>query len=222
MDIAQLANIVGFLGFASGAIILATVPSRPRSRFNIATKSFAIAAMLVYVYSLGVDLSGPALEGTFWEELEDFIEVLFPIFALMAVVSDFGGQQAADLDRSERAMESSRDFMLGLVDAAPAGILLLDSTSAIVFANTTARDTLDLTEDPDTGEILRPNWRVFDPRGGERDDLRCLLEYVGESQRVAIEWANGWRVELMVSTKSLLADTGPDGGVVATFERPAR
>lgn len=222
MDISVVANAVGFAGFAVGVAILSFVPSRAKSRFNAATKGFTIAAMLVYVLSLGIDLAAPAAVAGFVEELEDFIEVLFPILALMAVVSGVSGQQVADLDRAQRAMAASQDFTLSIIDAAPAGILLLDGTSAIAFANETARDTLDLREDPETGEITRPSWTVRDPRGNESDDLRCLLEYVGQSQRIVVEWANGWRVELLVSTKPLSEEAGSQGGVVATFERPLK
>jgi PAS domain-containing protein len=220
VDVVPLIDAVAVLGFSAAAVVLATTPSAQNQRFNPMAKTFSIASFLVYVFSLGVGLLLAPAEGSVLEQLEDFVEVLFPIFTLMAVSFDYSGQQAADMLRSQRAMRASHDMMIGIVDAAPSGILLVESSGEISFANEVASDVLDLVEDADTGEISHPTWNVRDPRGGESGNLSCLVDYPGESQRITIEWVTGWKVELLVHTQSLSDELGPMGGLVATFERP--
>ena len=221
MDAVVLIDAIAALGFAVAAAVLVATPSAPNQRFNPMAKTFSIAAFGVYVFSLGVGLLALSAEGSVLDQLEDFVEVLFPIFTLMAVSFDYSGQQAADMIRSQRAMRASHDMMIGIVDAAPSGIMLVESSGEISFANAEACDILDLAEDAETGAITHPVWTVRDPRGGKNSDLRCLVDYPGQSQRITIEWVTGWRVELMVHTQPLSRELGSIGGLVATFERPS-
>ena len=94
------------------------------------------------------------------------------------------------------------------------------SQTKITFANQTANEILDLTEDED-GAIQHPAWKVRDPRGEEHSDMRALTHHVGVRQRIAVEWSTGWTVLLMVHTDYVSAEAGEAGGIVATFERPA-
>jgi PAS domain-containing protein len=220
MDWVALADAVAVLGFGAAIVVLVITPSAQNRRFNPMAKSFTIASFSVYVFSLGVGLLLMPAEGTVLEQLEDFVEVLYPIFTLMAVSFDYSGQQAADMLRSQRAMRTSHDMMLGIVDAAPGGIMLVESSGEISFANDTASDVLDLTEDPSTGLIAHPTWTIRDPRGEESESFSALVEYPGESQRLVVEWVTGWRVELLVHTRPLSEQMGSAGGLVATFTRP--
>ncbi len=221
MDVVTVIDAIAVIGFAAAAVVLVATPSAPDQRFNPMAKTFSIAAFGVYVLSLGVGLLALPVEGSGLDQLEDFVEVLFPIFTLMAVSFDYSGQQAADMIRSQRAMRASHDMMIGIVDVAPSGIMLVESSGEISFANAVACHILDLAEDADTGAITHPVWTVRDPRGGENSDLRCLVEYPGQSQRITIEWVTGWRVDLMVHTHLLSRELGAIGGLVTTFERPS-
>jgi PAS domain-containing protein len=100
--------------------------------------------------------------------------------------------------------------------------MFLDDAGHLAFANETAKEVLDLAEDPDTGRIESPLWVIRDSCGQQSDGFRSL---VGEGclDRVPFEvlWPNGWRVGLRISAEPLRDAEGNIGGVVATFERPS-
>ncbi len=222
MDIVRVANVVGFAGFLAAVAILALVPARSDRRFNASVKIFTIAAFLVYVYSLGIHLFGGALASPLWEEAENFVEVLFPLFVLMSVVATHSAQQYLDVQRARRALAASYDMMFSIVDCAPAGIMVLDPRGQVTFANETARGVLDLTEDPETGDMVTPGWTVTDGEGRGRPDFRTLAEQPGllGRKKLVVNWPSGRRVNLDVYAEPLGDGRGPSGGLVATFERP--
>lgn len=215
-------DIIGFTGFTAAVIVLLTVPARADRRFNAMTKVFTVAAFCVYIYSLGIDLLWVNTEG-FFEQAGDFVEVLFPIFVLLTVVSSASQQQVIDLEHAQRAMRASHDMLVSIVEAAPAGILVLDQVGRITFANEAAREVLDLTEDPDTGDLVTPGWTVVDRHGRGRPDFRALVEgrVVGH-EPLEVQWPSGWRVRLDVNVEPVGSASAAPGGTVATFERPRR
>lgn len=220
--IVVIADSIGFLCFLAAVIVLALVPAREDRRYNRNTKAFTIAAFAVYVYSLGIHLFGATLSSPLWEEAENFVEVLFPVFVLMSVVSTLSAQQYLDLQRTGRALVNSHDMMFSIVDCAPAGILVLDTSGRATFANETARNILDLDEEQGTGALQTPGWTIVDRQGRGRPDFRVLTEgrAVG-SRPVTVHWPNGWKVELEVYVEPL----GPARSAeayVATFEKPRR
>ncbi len=222
MDILRVVNTIGFLGFLGAVIVLAFVPAREDRRFNTTTKAFTMAAFGIYAYSLGIDVLQDALAHPIWEELEDFVEILFPVFVLMSVASTLSAQQVIDVRRAQRALAASHDMMYSIVDCAPAGIMVLDTAGRATFANETARSVLDLSEEHGTGALVTPGWNVIDRHGRGRPDFRVLIEgrALG-SQPLSIHWPGGWRVDLEVHVEPLGSSREPQA-FVATFERPRR
>lgn len=215
-------NFVGLLGFAAAVAVLASVPARPDRRFNEHTKTFAIAAFAIYVYSLAIDLFGRYLSSPLLEEIENFVEVLFPVFMLMSVVAMLSAQQVIDVRRAQAALKASHDMMYAIVDSAPAGIMVLDPAGRATFANETARQVLDFGDEEGTGALVTPGWTVFDRQGRGRPDFRALVTGpTAGSQALSVQWPSGWRVDLQVNVEPLGAASAP-GGYVATFERPRR
>lgn len=212
-----VANAIGFVGFAVAAVVLATVPADKDSFLNPLTKWFVFSALMVYVYVTASD-TFDALGFDLWiDAIEDYVELLFPILVLVAVFSAYSHQQIGDLRRSQQALRSSHNLMMGIVDAAPAGILFIDVSGAIAFANQAAKEILDLEED-EFGHFDAP-WFA----GRERPD--ALLPAISKEHQVGVkipvDWPNGWHVDLVVNTEPLVHAAGEMGGVVATFERPA-
>lgn len=215
-------NLVGLLGFASAVAVLASVPARPDRRFNEHTKTFTIAAFAIYVYSLAIDLFGRYLSSPLLEEIENFVEVLFPVFMLMSVAAMLSAQQVIDVRRAQAALKASHDMMYAIVDSAPAGIMVLDPAGRATFANETARQVLDFGYEEGTGALVTPGWTVFDLQGRGRPDFRALVTGpTAGSQALSVQWPSGWRVDLQANVEPL-GEASTPGGYVATFERPRR
>ncbi len=222
-SLANLGDILGLIAFAAAVLVTIATPSSEGSTFNPTTKGIMIAAFGTYVYVTGAKVLGDRLAGTYIENFDDYIEVLFPVLVLMAVFAAYSHQQMLDLQRSQRAVKRSYDMMLEIVDAAASGMMLLDSFGRITFANDTARAFLDLGETPDTGQIQTPGWTVKCGDQEPADDFRgLLLDGRSEGIPVAVVWPKGWRVDLRVSVSPLSEDSGRIGGYVASFERPSR
>lgn len=217
--LASVGDWIAVIGFAIAAGILLFTPSGGNLTLSPYTKWLTIAAFTTraYVSATKVAFVGPSR----LEVFGDYIEVLFPVLAAAAVFSAFSAQQLQDLARSQRAVQASNAMMIGMVDAAPAGILVLDDAGRITFANDSAREVLDLSYEADTGEIMNPGWKVRDPHGDERPDFACLLHDVDHAPvPLQILWPSGWRARLLVSTRPLHDGASLNSGLVATFERP--
>lgn len=211
--------IVGFLIAIGIALATSTGGDSPLSPFS---KLLMITAFATRVYVSASKVYSFYAGPNFFEDFGDYIEVLFPVMVVLSVASAFMAQKMEDLDLSQRAMHATNEMMLNMVDAAPAGILLLDGAGNITFANDSARDTLDLTENPDTGGLVSPGWTVWDPMGIAMPDFSFLVH--GSSARpvkVRVEWPDSeWKIDLAVSARPLQADGTRSDGVVATFESP--
>jgi len=113
-----------------------------------------------------------------------------------------------------------------VVEAVPAGILVIDSFGVITFANGVAREMLGLHEDPTLGSYPSPGWtvRVSDrssQRGADRPDLRDLLApEPAVDVGVVITWPDGLRRRFAANTApAAAADGRVSGAVVAFLER---
>lgn len=222
-ELALVGDVIAVAGFFVAMLVLASTPANAEGPLTRLTKWFMFAAFATRMYvsatKVLVHFVGPSV----FEEFADYIEVMFPVLVAMSVFSAFMAQQLGDVRRSQRAVAASSEMMLGLVDAAPAGIMLLDGAGRITFANESARDVLDLFEDAETGGLAMPGVVIRDPSGGTAEDFSYLVgEHGHASVRLSAEWPSGWRVGLSVAVRPLDSDAGRAGGMVATFERPAR
>jgi len=214
------ADLVAFWAFVATIAVLFATPT-DTWLMDAATRGFLAAGAAIWVYSTAADLFEGFLVASKLNWYEGYVEMLFPALALMAVYSAYAAQQLGDMASSRRALAHSHDLMMTIVDAAPAGIMLLDDAGNVTFANETARDVLDLAEDPDTGRDLSPGWTIHAADGGTAPGFSALVnEAHAERVPLLVEWPSGWRVELQVSTEPLRTDSGALGGTVATFEPP--
>ena len=218
-----LGTVVGFIAFSATVAVLAFTPFLDDSAFNKTTRIAIIASFSVYVVVTGVNLLSIAgLSTELLGEVEAYAEVLFPILALFTLFSSYSNQQMRDIKRAQRAMQASQALTSEIIDLAPAGILLLNQAGQIVFANETARDILDLHDDPDTCDVVTADWTVTCADGGENPDFSGLLGHdIGKPVRCKVMWPSGWVIEIDVSTQQMGSsqDSLPRG-YVATFERP--
>jgi PAS domain-containing protein len=216
-------DIVGFAtSLAAFLLVCATPANRGGERFQPAVKSIILAVLSVYVLVTASDVATQFGISSAGEPIEDYVESLFPLLVLGAAFAAYSAQQTFDVVRAQSALGQSNDLMLGIVDAAPAGILFLSSSGQIRFANDTAKHVLDLVEHPETAVMASPGWTVEGFEDEEPGMLHSLVDAEPYDDRsVALRWPNGWRIELLVSGRPLADSTSELGGVVVTFERPS-
>lgn len=218
-SIVSAADIIAFVGFVAAIGLLAITPSQRPTRgfFTPAVRWAFIASWAVYAYTTFADIGGDVLHLGIADYYENYIEMLFPVLLLMGVFAAYSAQQIGDLARSQRALDGAQSLMMGVVDAAPSGIMLLDINGAIAFANETSKRALELTEDDD-GYFEAP-WL---PKYSEPTSLAQIVSSESiESVPVVFDWPGGRRLTLIMTTRPLLGGDGRFRGVVATFDRPS-
>ncbi len=127
--------------------------------------------------------------------------------------------------RAEVALQRERDLVASIMETSPVGIVLMDRTGRISFANQRATRILGLTKNEITARVYdAPEWRITAYDGGPfpADDLpfakvmttRRPVFDIGH----AVEWPDGRRVLLAVSGAPILDPAGVVEAVVATIE----
>jgi PAS domain S-box-containing protein len=130
-----------------------------------------------------------------------------------------------ELERERSALQQERDFVARLMDTSPAGILRVDRTGQINFANVTAERILGLPR----SEITRrtydaPDWHNMDLAGAPLSvDQLPVARVMATGQALYgvqhnIEWPDHRRVVLSVNAAPIFNEAGHLEGVVATVE----
>lgn len=214
-------DTVAFAAFVYALVVYWITPEAPETPFNKTARMCVMIAMGVYVFAMFSN----TIEHVGFPQLdpaEDYIELLFPPFVFYATYAVSARQREVALMRSERAAQRSREMMLEIVDTAPAGVLVVSASGAVVFANETAREVLDLVEDSVTCALVHGEWTIIDetrPVGAqELPDLGALVH--GRTRRdvpVRIEWPSGWARSLRMSIAPLADERDELGGAVIGF-----
>jgi PAS domain-containing protein len=223
--------VVGFVAFlAAFVLLLATPPKAESGRAPVVRLLLLLVFMLHVVSSATLFLSEADMEDAFGPAvqpivgaLEDNIETLFPLLAAGVAFAAYSGQQFADAVRAQKALARSNDLMLDVVDATPAGIAFLDASGQIAFANDTAKDVLDLVEQPGTGTLMNAVWVVEGEGDASPGSLASLVRKGAyDGMPLTLRWPSGVSVELRVSGRPMQDARNDIGGVVLTFDRPSQ
>ena len=141
-----------------------------------------------------------------------------------AVVAAIGvGRDITARAVQEGALRRERDLVARIAETSPDGIVTVDRSGQIVFANACAEEVLGLSRDEISGLTYNaPEWRITDYSGGEFADEDLPFSRVMASERPvfdvghAIEWPDGRRVLLLVNAAPLHDEEGQVSGMVAT------
>ncbi len=127
--------------------------------------------------------------------------------------------------RAEQAARRQQDLVSGITVTSPIGIIVLDASGTIIFANASAERILGLERAMVCGRTYNdPLWKISSVGGGyfpEQDRPFSLVMRTGKPVYdiiYAINHADGRRTVLSVSAAPLLNDAGIPDGVVAAFE----
>jgi PAS domain-containing protein len=204
---------------AAFTLLLVTILGRPRAERTVASW-LLLAAIGIYV-TISVSDTLIALNvTTVFEPFDDYLEVLFPLLAVGVAFAHLSARQYDDAIRAESALERSHELTMDIVEEAPAGIVFLDETGRIAFANTVAKGVLGLEEGHD-GAAQAAAWILSGPWGNEPGRLTPLVHRDAyDGLPISLHWPDGRDVQLRVSGRPVAAGIGGEPGVVVTFERP--
>lgn len=188
---------------------------------GVAGKYCMAVAMAIYVLAMASNVLEHAGITSLFDQFEDYGEILFPPFVLYTAWMLFVRMREIDLVASQRAALRAQAMTLDILDSTPAGIMVLDASGRVTFANETARAVLELDE-TGSGDMVNPGWTVSTAGGdGSRDFSVLLGQEPGERGiPVRVEWPSGWRLDLDVKVERMGDSSGRLGGMVATFLPP--
>lgn len=214
-------DALALAAFVVGLVAMLSVPVRPDGSLNNIAKYCFSLALAVFVFAMFSNVLEHAGITAALDPAEDYIEVLFPSLVLYGAYAAHVRQRELELLSAQRAALSSQQMMLGIMDTAPAGILVLDPSGRITFANEAAKEIFDLAENTG-GSYSTPGWSISVGSGPPSDTFAGLAgsNAAREPVPVSIRWPTGWEVEIMVRTETLVGPDGNAGGLVASFLPP--
>ena len=135
------------------------------------------------------------------------------------------GIDVTEARRTEHALAQERDLVARLVETSPSGILVVDASGLIIFANPEAERILDLRrlDDPDHN-YGRPTWALFNPDGTPVPESdRTFRQVLATGQPVRnvrhlLRWNSGRALLLSINAAPLLDQAGEIEAVVATLD----
>ncbi len=122
--------------------------------------------------------------------------------------------------QAQQALRREHDLVLRLMETSPAGIVVIDQKSEIVFANARAEEVLELKRNPQTGDYFAPEWRFVEyqpPYSPENTPLKQVHQTGEPVYNVlhTIEWPDGRRKYLLINIAPQFDQAGQmDGQIV--------
>jgi len=216
-------DILPWLAFTIAMVMVLRLPVVPGGAVSRGAKWFFFASIACYMIGTTASIvgHGTTMPGSV-TTIVDAIEVLWIPFILFGVYSMYARQQLNDALAAQQGVVQTGEMMESIVETTPAGILVLDPTGWITYANEAARRLLDLEEVPDLGSLRTPGWKVScgDTAAGSepREDFRDLVcTEPADSVPVVVEWPNGWRRRFSANSAPVLAADGVLTGAIVAF-----
>jgi len=178
-----------------------------------------VAAMSLYGFVGISNVLEHAHITSYFDIWEDYAELLFiPALAFMANAM-LQNWQLHKTMQSARATRQQNDLLLNIVDTVPGGMLVVDPSGAVVFANEGADRILGMQSDSLGSVRVTPSWRLSDPVTGKPVTLEQIASG-GRLVRVPLRatWPDGAYANLVFSATPMNADDGALGGSVVGFE----
>ncbi len=217
MNAVAFADVLSTLAFLVAAVLVAVLPYD-----EILTKparAILVAAMLLYVFVGISNVLEHAGITAKYDYYEDFAEILFiPALAYVAN-SVYLTSELRKSNLAARAQMRQNDLLLNIVDTVPGGIVLVDPTGGVTFANEGAERVLGLASDEGGSLRITPPWRLSDPLTGEEVTFAELASG-GELVRRPLRatWPDGQVTELTLSVTPMASGVADIGGSVIAFE----
>ncbi len=138
-------DTVSAVAFAVALVFALRLPLSPGRALEYGTKLVLVVMMALYVFVGVSNILEHAGITARLDVLEDYAEVLFvPLIAYAALSSANAARLRREL-RTQRELRVERDFSSAVVEATPVGIVFLDGSGSVVFANERARELLGVS-----------------------------------------------------------------------------
>lgn len=224
--LAYVEDILPLVAFAVAVVMVMRIPQGDDNIVSRGAKYYLLAS--VGVYLIGTIASVLKRVGVWSQGSEDVIysiELLWGPFILFAVYSLYSRQRLLDSRKALRDVRGTGDLMARVVEAAPAGILVIDPTGHVTFANEAARSMLELGDDGD--DTFSPMWTMHvadraHVRESDRTDLSGLVTTEPMTDvNVVLNWPDGTRRRFTANTAPALGPDGSVAGAVVSFMESA-
>jgi PAS domain S-box-containing protein len=216
-------DIGPMLGFTLALIAVLILPVRSGGAFSRASKSFFFASIMCYFISAGTSIVGHfIIVPADFNTVMPLVELLWVPFILFGVYAMYSQQQLNDAAEARHAVVRSGEMLESVMETTPVGVVVLDGSGRITFANPEARRLLDLAAGQ-AADMANPAWSVSigDYRDVAEERSSDFLGLVGPdaliNESVTVSWPNGWRRRLLVNTTPLADEAGGPSGAVAAF-----
>lgn len=215
-------DVVAVGGFLTAAVLALKV--RTDRPLGGAPKWLLVATMGLFAVTSASNVAEWAFGVKAFDVYEDFLEVLFTPLFLYYVYLVYLRYQMERHDSAERILRQEHELLMNVVDTTPAGILLLDSSGGITFANEGAKRILELAEDAGTGSFRPGAWTMRYPadalrlRDGQSAFGKIVAEGPHHLALVEVHWEDKHVTTLSLSSTPMQDRTGRVGGAVVAFE----
>lgn len=212
-----LANAAGVFAWGAAFVGVLMMPARPGGFMRGGIKLLLGGAMSIYLFVSASHLLQFTHVTSALDIFENYVKTLFIPLVAAAAYALVMNEQLRVTHRQANILSAEHDMLMRIVDTTPTGVVVLDPTGRIEFANDRARDMLELKEDPDTCRVLTPEWVAGDMPGTQPGDLSvCVPVSEVRDQRCTLCWPDGTTRQLSLNATPIIAADGTRvGSVVA-------
>ncbi|HEY3317065.1 MAG TPA: PAS domain-containing protein [Coriobacteriia bacterium] len=213
-----IANLISALAFTAAFVGVLAIPDRPGGFVRAGMKLLFAGAMSVYMFVGFSHVLQFLNVTTALDIFENYLKVLFiPLLACAAYALSMN-EQLRIMQRQAGVLSAEHDMLMRIVDTTPTGVVVLDVSGRIEFANDRAREMLELEDDPDTSRILTPRWTCGDSPGSAPGDLSaCLTTSQVRDEARTLRWPDGTTRSLSLNATPIFASDGSRVGAVVAF-----
>jgi PAS domain-containing protein len=215
-------DVISMFAFAAAAIV-GLVGKVESPLVTKPVRYVFVAAMCLYAFVGFSNVLEHAGITAALDIYEDFAEILF-VPALAYIASTMVQNYQIDREaKSSRVMRQQNDLLLNIVDTVPGGVLVVDPTGAVTFANEGAERILGMASDTGGSVRLTPSWTLHDPLSGAEVTLGEIASG-GPLMRkpLLVQWPDGMSTEFIFSATPMNAKGGELGGSVVAFDAAAK
>ena len=140
-------DAISALGFTVAFVYGLRLPLRADRGLELGTKLALVCMMALYVFVGASNILQHAGVTAALDSVEDYVEILFTPLIVYAALSSASSNRVRVERAIQKELRVQRDFSTSVMDATPAGIVLVDASGMTMFGNERARQLLGRAAD---------------------------------------------------------------------------